>query len=813
MIEKYIYKNESNPDTFWYENRKISLREYQKDLLLYWSGEEQKAEYALFDKSPEFIIPPEIHSGGKFGSYSKIKSPLSFKSENLESLTDNIHLSFWLGTNSINGKYSVLLTKKEDFPTELRGDYSFGVQPRDEIQKQVRINVLGDFNDLKDALVFELDPTYKIYLDEEKSDENSICFTSTQNGLSFDLIDGSDGINLLSLFDIKVINHGTIPTENIDVVSLEAENSSLIISHLTSGKLAFIYRQNDIIKNTFVDWDNDGVNLDNIEVDIDSSVMYIFLNGNLEKAVLINPIKRIAEKTTLTLNGNENNIYSFEEIIVKSRLQNKENFTPATSQLTKYDTTRPYIDFHFSGKNIYNDSLTNLVAECSNSISMNLNYDGEFYYYINGSWRRSDGTFTQSNDSYTFVDYIKDFTFTGKDDVFVRVFFESDGDTEAWIEELYFKVSDDSVYGDGSKTAAILIGKPEFEETDEIDIGGKGLTITTDQGSTDIVFPDDPATMTIDEIIEFLNSKYPEGITKIFKDNSGRLILVSETKGDEAFITVSGDAADILFGDSKGAQGKDQEKETIEKDYEQFIEDLKTYSTNDLIPIEINDNQIKMFLQEALRLYKKYRSDDVSTYKIQLKGSPEEGYEIPPIIEDHHDITDILFKPIFPITFYNNFDNDADDIVSLALINALAGRSGATNFPYGHGLSQDYYISLMSLDTMEMALGLQPSWKIYNNRLYIFPNSMTKYLTVTILYKSPIDPIKAMRDPYVIKYVWGKIRMAQGEARSQYGSQLSSGGLQVQFNGDTMYQRGEQAVKEALEEMMKNQDPLGFLFG
>ena len=811
MIENWIFKQESNIDTFWYEDRKISLREYTKDLLLYWSGEEDKAEYALFDKTPTYENLPSICSDGRFGSYSKVSSPIIFAGENLESLADNIHVSFWLAANNINGKYTIVLTKKEDFPETLTGDYSFGVQPRGEIQKQLRITLNeATFDDLKDTLGFEIDPSYGIEISAVS--DNSITLKSINEGVPFSLIEGSDGTDLLSLFDIKVTSHGTVPTEDITLISLKAENSEFNIKHLKDGYLQFNYSQGDILKTTYIDWDNNGVDFDHVEVDIDSSVMYVFLNGELLKAVLISPIARVAEKTVLTINGDENNIYSYEEIIIKSSLVNKEKFTPPVSQLTKYDTTRPYIDFHFSGKNIFNNSLNNLIFTGSSNISLVLNYDGLFYYYNNGAWRSSDGTFIKSNDPYTFADYISEFTFTGKDDLFIRAFFDSDGDTEAYLEELYFKVSEDSIFGDGSQTAAILVGEKEFEDDDEIEIGGKGLVINTDQGSTDIVFPSEDPIMTIDEIIDFLKSKYPEGITKIYKDNAGRIVLVSETKGDSAFITVSGDAAEILFGKTTSAQGTDQDKNTLEKNYEEFIESIKTYSTGDLIPIEINDDQIRLFLQEAINIYKKYRSDDVSTYKVQLKGSPEEGYEIPPVIQDQHDIIDILFRPLFPISFYNGFDNNMDDVISMSLVNALAGRGPATNAFYGQGLPQDYYISLMSIDTMEMALGLKPSWRVYNNRLYIFPNSISKYLTVTILYKSPIDPIEALRDPWIIQYVYGKIRMAQGEVRGQYGANLSSGGLQVQFNADSMYERGKQAVDKALEEMMKSQEPLGFYF-
>lgn len=836
MIENYVFKKESNPDTFWYKDKKISLREYQKDLLFYWSGEEDKAEYALIDKSPVCEKLPSIYTDGRFGSYSKVSSPLVFSGKNLESLADNINLSFWLGANSINGYATTYITKKGNWNKLPAGDYSFVIQVDGEISRTVVLTLKENstFATIKNKLSFELDPnTYKVEVDLDQTTSDVIAIKSSISGKSFKITEGTESTDLLTLLDVSNMYYGTIPTENIDIIKLESENSFLKISHIASSdeektvsKLRFSYGQGDVTKTTSIEWNNNGIDFDHIEVDIDSSVMYIFLNGDLKKAVLISPIIRISEETVLTINGTENDTYSIEEVIIKSRLQNKESFNPPTSQLTKYDTTRPYIDFNFSGSNIFANSLSSLIANCSDNIDLVLNYDGLFYYYSNGAWRNSDGSYSKSNDSYTFADYIGEFTFTGKDDLFIRAYFESDGDIDAWIEDLYFTLNDGSIYGDDKTTAAILVGETEFpdetvvdpttgEETkvpQTIEVGGKELIIQTDQGTTNITFPEDT---TLDDIIKQIKDLYPEGITSVYRDSADRIVLVSETKGDGAYIIVSGDAADILFGKQKSAQGTDQVKNTLENNYNEFIEKVKEYSSNDLIPIEIDDDQIRLYLQEAINLYKKYRNDELNTYHVQLSGNAKDGYEIPAVIEDWHDITDILFKPLFPIGFYTGaFDNDAEDVIALTLVNAMCGK-GSVNYGefYGKGFQADYYISLMSLRAMERILGLDPTWKVLNNRLYIFPNNITKYLTVTIEYKAPIDPIKAMRDPYIIQYVYGKIRMAQGEIRSQYGSQLSVSSIQMQFNGDTMYERGKEAVKEALEGMMKNQDPLGFIWG
>lgn len=812
MNENFIYKLESNPDYFWFEKNQICLREYQKDLIFYWSGEKQEAEYALYDKTPVLEKAPTICSNGKFGSFSKIKSPISFNPKNLESLTDNLSLSCWIGTNVRNGYYTYYLKPNENF-SFIPGDYSLNIQVDKEYSKSLNFknNSNGSFSSLKNKLSFELDPSFGIEVDLEQTTDEILAIKSCTPNASFTLSNGTDGIDLLSILDIDRISFGTIPSQDIDLISLSGETCNFKITHVnsnSSSKLRFTFSSGETTKTTTIDWNNDGYNFDNIEVDIDSSVMYVFLNGELKKAVLISPIVKNREPLTLTINGTEQDYYSIEELIVKSKLQHKETFIPQDFQLTRYNSKIPYIDFHFNGKNIIQNYFDKLVLNCSDGISCVLNYDGFYYYYAAGAWRYSDGNFKQSNDSYTFSSYLNDFAFDGKSDLFIRCFFESNGVENQYISDIYFSLNNSNIL-DGENTPAIIVGKPTFQEDQEIDLNGKDLIVKTDQGTTEINFDKN---YTIDDLIRYLNSLFPMGIFKIYKDELGRIVLISETKGDNAFISLSGDAANILFGNNTSNQGKNPEKDDLEKSYDKFIQDVKDYSCNDLIPIEIDDDQIRMYLKEALNIYKKYRSDDYNTYHAHLVGSPEEGYKLPAIIEDHHDIKEILFKPLFPIGFYtgSNFGN-ADDILSLALINSL--NMGGTNRMFGKGFATDYYISLMSISNFEQTTGISPTWKILNNRLFIFPNSVTKYLDVQIVYKAPIDPIKAMRDPYIMKYVYGKIRCAQAEIRGQYGSTLSSGSLQVQFNASEMYERGKAAIDEALEGMKKEQEPLGFFFG
>ena len=67
------------------------------------------------------------------------------------------------------------------------------------------------------------------------------------------------------------------------------------------SKLRFTFSQNEVTKTTIIPLNNNDIDLDHIEVDIDSSVKYVFLNGEFLKHVLISPTKRTAETTTLSL--------------------------------------------------------------------------------------------------------------------------------------------------------------------------------------------------------------------------------------------------------------------------------------------------------------------------------------------------------------------------------------------------------------------------------------------------------------------------------------------------------------------------------
>ena len=72
------------------------------------------------------------------------------------------------------------------------------------------------------------------------------------------------------------------------------------------------------------------------------------------------------------------------------------------------------------------------------------------------------------------------------------------------------------------------------------------MIIETDQGITSIIFPEkeiseeiineDEKLYSINDTVEHINSYYPDGIAECSKDSKERVYLISETKGENAFI-------------------------------------------------------------------------------------------------------------------------------------------------------------------------------------------------------------------------------------------------------------------------------------
>lgn len=822
MRVNYIYKALSDPSEFTAQDSRIELKEYKDDLVFYSPMNDMyRAEFAMYDKIAYFDEKPDVYTGGPFGSYLKIGGSYKFDINNFSSLDGKARISFWLGNNKLVNIANMALVEKPDFPKEglPAGDYSIVVNVEGRPTSTLVVKCLEGTTTkiLRNRILFNLDPIiYPFELNAANNEPDKIMFQSYAEGKAITISDGLDGTNLLKYYDVVPVEYGSAPKfENtiFKFYNLEIRHVGITETGDSRSFLKFIiYSENGKDdQELMMRWNNNSIDLDNIEVDFGDNLVYIFLNGKVE---IIEKLRNEFKDNGQTLEfiGGTDYKYSFDEVIVNKKCIHRVDFELPRHQLTKYSREIPYIDYHFSTNELKEGMLLKTTEQ--NGISCCLCDNGKYYWYNSGAWRTGIGTFNHCNDWDTFSEKIPTFTYSGSD-VFLRCFFESDGLELAYLDTPYFEMTDDIYEDNNGDIAAILVGEKEWSDENgdplKEDLNNKTLIIKTDQGETTIVF-DNEEPMTVDEVVDKISEQYPEGVAAVKKDALERVVIVSETKGDDAYITVEGDAAPIIFGEDAPTTAKGSDATSGSVDYSKFYDAVRTYTGAPLITMEVTDEMMKLYLKEALSYYKRFKGDTINQYTCQLEGDWKNGYELPSVIEDQKDITDIIFRPIFPITFYgSDFINESsENIFTLTLAQSLfGGRGGARQ---AQGLTQDFYISLMGMQDFRQALGLNPTWEIMNNRIYIFPSEVSRFTNVAIKYKAPLSEEEALKDPDIIKYVHGKCLMTLGNIRGQYGSNLTSGEANLTFNSNELYERGKSFVDEVIKYWMSSQPPLGFFF-
>ncbi|MDR0675509.1 MAG: hypothetical protein LBF97_00510 [Elusimicrobiota bacterium] len=313
--------------------------------------------------------------------------------------------------------------------------------------------------------------------------------------------------------------------------------------------------------------------------------------------------------------------------------------------------------------------------------------------------------------------------------------------------------------------------------------------------------------LTKEEILKEIKNYFPDGIADVGIDSLGRFYLVSQTKGPDAFITVSGDAADPIFwGGSppKTAVGEDAKKGEI--NYGPIIEEIKDRLGDPLAPFELTEDQVKAGLRETLNLYYKWRNFKTKSITLQLSGNPTDGYEIPPIIPSQKSIKEILFKPRMPFSIYAN-----SGFESTIWSQQLLTQYNTSKFLTG-GFPADFYILNMAAGDWDLILGTKPRWEIINDRIHVYPK-LPAYTKVSILYDGYMTIEEVMLDSFVVSYLTGWCRKLIGTIRDSFGGVLQVGEQSLQMQGKDMIQMGTDEMKNALDEIKKESEPPLLLIG
>ena len=837
MNINFNYKIEKSPENFLNKGNKTSLIEYERDLAFYSSLGSKKAEFSFGDSTMITDGDVEFCKGGPFGNYLQLSDKVNFKSSNFISVGSKGRISFYIAPMKITGYHEIALVKNDSFPENglPAGDYSLTIQAENEQAVSLNFTFTEEtsFSTLKNRFLFTLDSKYPVSVDNNYTASGTIAIKSRYQDKQIIIDDGNQGTSLLDYLDVKTITYGAIPTSSVELFLLGDISITAFPKKVSGVNTSYLNIKIGSLSYETV-WEKSLGEFTNIEIDFDSSVAYIFIDGELSSVKIISA--RETQVVPLYLSGSSDLPYGFDELIINSNIKHRETFELSTVQLTKYSTLNPYIDYYFSSKFLTKGFEIKTLSNSKN-LSALICKDDKFYSYSAGAWRKVDGTYESSSDFYTLKNQIKDFEFKGED-FFIRVFFHSDGVTNAYLEGLIFITNDSERLVSGNDVAAVLVSNKlddsitiatSYLENDEevFETNRSKLIITTDLGKTEINLLDDENyfsttkavkalkvgetstssveytvyKITPEKLQSLIQENYPLGIESVTLSEDNELILISETKGRDAYISVSGNAYSTFFNENF-SQGTSFDLNTI--DYTEFFNACRSYGGAPILSWEITDTQMKLYLKEALYFMKKWKNLNTSYYDCQLKGDAKNGYEIPSVIESANDIVDVIFRPVFPISFYGSDMLDTEqDVISLTLANGLLGGSTAGTFGgVSQNLASDYYISLMSIQDFKNVLGINPRWELLNGKLFIFPANIARFTKVGIKYKSPISEQEALRNMDLIKYVTGKCWMQMGVDRSNstFGSNFSFGDGSANGAGDSLYDRGKVLVDSVLEE-------------
>lgn len=313
--------------------------------------------------------------------------------------------------------------------------------------------------------------------------------------------------------------------------------------------------------------------------------------------------------------------------------------------------------------------------------------------------------------------------------------------------------------------------------------------------------------LTKEQILEQIKSYYPDGIADVGIDANGRFYLVSQTKGEDAFISVSGEAADPIFWGGeppKTAQGEDAKKGEI--DYTGLIDEIKSRMGAPLAPFELTEAMVKSGLKETLNLYYKWRNFKQRSITLQLTGNPTDGYEVPPIIPNQKAIREILFKPRMPFSIYAN-----SGFESTIWSQQLLTQYNTTKFLTG-GFPADFYILNMAASDWDYILGTKPRWEIINDRIHVYPK-LPQYTQVAILYDGYMTMDEILLDSFVVRYMTYYCMELVGRIRDSFGGILQVGEQSLSMNGKDLIQMGIAGMKEVVEELKKESEPPIMVWG
>ena len=787
---------------------KIELKEFSDDLQFLIS----------FDNSlkPRFskgAITPVTDEGNYelgefsslgFGKHLKINNGfIVYETDTLKNINKEGSVQFYLKSDFNRGRGQQSF-KKSTFNITENGIYSFSIYINDE--------KLGDYD-------ISLSPT------NTPSDlNNNIVSAIGQNTLNYDFTDNiitliSKNIGqVLEIRDIEGKNSlidllggvtesimPNAPEDDIAFLSFREtgnNNNAIDFHHTTDShiKINMYDKNGDLIINEDLGmWSNKHTEFSFMEFSFNDDMGFFFIDGKLKKVFMLD-IDRIDGNTYLILQGNGNNkSHCFDEIAIFNEVQHKKGYELKTTTFTPYDNNNPYIDIHF-GNGFKEEEVKDIIIKGSDNLNFSVKIGSNWYYYFNNSWRISNGSFSQSTELDIFEIEFASLFFNSDFDLIIRIFFHSDGWTPSFIDEISI------IKEQGSESAAYIEGTVKLLNPVNLS-DDASVIITTNKGSKEIDLTteaSDPFNVTLEEIQEAIRKAEVPGLEVVTDDGNGRLVLIASSKGADSYIAISetdsDSALEIIWGEETSSMGNDEVTPSNEYlNFEELFRWIRSRLGAPLVPVELTDEQLEDCLSESIWYFNRWRNFEESLEYVTLRGNPRDGYELPPIIGTHEDITEIILRPKFPTGggWLHSRSGLMDNIFVQHIFNNNQMMANAA----------DWHIAMVANKDFNMIMGTEVKWEIINKRIFIYPNPVDQF-QIGIKFRTKLSIDEIVNNMQIKQLCLSLAKISLGTIRSTFGNQIPGGDGMLQLNGSELKQEGMAERDALIQEWQKN--PMGY---
>ena len=314
--------------------------------------------------------------------------------------------------------------------------------------------------------------------------EGKITISSNTNGALLEILPPETGRNLLQVLD--GVDPPKLPNgPSSDVIIFELFNqidnkNRITFTHTTNSHIIIrMWDNNGVLKvnndiGEFTNWSHYWYAF---EFNWNNSIAQFFIDGEM-KSVFSTNFERQDSGSFLTIRSGINDFYRFDELIIYNKYKNTTNFTVPTSELSAYDMSNPFIDIHF-GNGFRENEVVGININSSSGINFTVKIGNNWYYYFSGSWRLSDGSFSQTIQPSVIETKFHELFFDENTDLVIRAYFSSDGQSTQWIDEVSIVIESNS------DVSAVITGEIPLVGTFDLS-SDQHVTIYTNLGSAEI---------------------------------------------------------------------------------------------------------------------------------------------------------------------------------------------------------------------------------------------------------------------------------------------------------------------------------------